>query len=82
MEERNASKIDRILQDAASRSKRMKAALEPRKLSVTIRQATQATGLSQRKIYTLIEEGRLASRKIDKRRLIIWDSLEQLIFGK
>jgi excisionase family DNA binding protein len=52
---------------------------EMKKLSVTLKQATEATGLSVRKLYNLIAEGRLKSVAVGRRRLILWDSLEELL---
>jgi excisionase family DNA binding protein len=50
-----------------------------KKLSVTLKQASEATGLSVRKLYQLIGEGKLKSKTVGRRRLIIWQSLEELL---
>jgi excisionase family DNA binding protein len=50
-----------------------------RLLSVTIKQAVEATGLSVRKLYNLIAEGKLKSVPVGRRRLILWESLEELL---
>jgi excisionase family DNA binding protein len=52
-----------------------------KKLTGTLREATHYTGLSRRHLYSLIGSGRLASVKVDKRRLVIWKSLEQVVSG-
>ena len=51
------------------------------KMAGTLRQASQASGLSRRKLYGLIAEGRLRSIKIGKRRLVVWRSLQELLIG-
>jgi excisionase family DNA binding protein len=48
-------------------------------LSLTLRQASEVTGLSVRKLYELIGEGKLASVTVGRRRLVIAKSLEELI---
>jgi excisionase family DNA binding protein len=50
-----------------------------KKLSVTMKGASDATGLSVRKLYELIAEGKLKSKTVGRRRLILWESLEQLL---
>ena len=45
------------------------------RISCTVRQATEATGLSTRKVWSMIGTGELASVKVGKRRLIVWESL-------
>ena len=52
---------------------------EPERLSVTVQQAIELTGLGQNTIYDLISEGTLASTKIGGRRLILYPSLMDLI---
>lgn len=49
------------------------------KISYTIAEACQATGLGRTKLYELIDQGRLERRKIGRRTLITGDSLERLI---
>jgi excisionase family DNA binding protein len=51
-------------------------------MSLTLRQASEASGLSIRKIYQLIGSGQLKSKRIGKRRLILMDSLRQLLYGE
>lgn len=53
-----------------------------KKLTGTLRQATDATGLSTRKLYDLIASGDLATITVGRRRLIVWESLEKLLSGK
>ncbi len=53
-----------------------------KKLSVTLKQANEASGLSVRKLYNLIADGRLKSVTIGRRRLVLWHSLEELVMGK
>lgn len=53
-----------------------------KKLSVTIKQANDLTGLSVRKIYNLISEGKLQSITVGRRRLILFESLEKLLTAK
>jgi excisionase family DNA binding protein len=48
-------------------------------LTVTIPDATRMVGLSRSRIYELLGEGRLQSRKIGRRRLIVVQSLERLV---
>jgi hypothetical protein len=45
----------------------------------TIKQAMQASGLGHSKLYELLKDKRLASTKVDGRRLIIVESLLQLL---
>jgi hypothetical protein len=45
----------------------------------TIRQAMQASGLGHTKLYEFIKDGRLAALKVDGRRLIVVESLLQLL---
>ena len=53
-----------------------------KKLSVTIKQTNELTGLSIRKIYDLICEGKLKSVTVGRRRLILYESLEKLLAAK
>lgn len=46
---------------------------------MTIRQSREATGLSQRTLYDLITKGKLKSVKVGRRRLILYQSLEELL---
>lgn len=52
------------------------------RLSVTMAQAAEASGLSVRKLYELIAEGRLKSLTVGRRRLVSWASLEALLTDK
>jgi excisionase family DNA binding protein len=47
--------------------------------SLTINQATKRTGLSRSRIYRYLDAGRLRSFKVGKARLIIAESLRQLL---
>jgi excisionase family DNA binding protein len=49
------------------------------KLSMTLKQAREATGLSVRTLYNLISAGKLQSVRVGRRRLILAKSLEELI---
>jgi excisionase family DNA binding protein len=49
------------------------------KLSVTLRQASEISGLSIRKLYDLIAQGKLKSVSVGRRRLVLYKSLEELI---
>jgi excisionase family DNA binding protein len=49
------------------------------RVSCTIAEACQATGLGRTKIYEAISDGRLKSVKVDNRRLVIVASLFQLL---
>ena len=53
-----------------------------RMLTCTMQQGSQASGLSVRKLYDLIGRGELDTVMIDRRRLIVWDSLERLLLGQ
>lgn len=48
-------------------------------LTLSLRDAAQATGLSIRKLYDLISRGNIESRKIGKRRLIVAKSLQDFL---
>lgn len=48
-------------------------------LTVTVRDARRLLGLGNTTIWKLIKEGRLLTVKIGKRRLILFDSIEELI---
>jgi predicted DNA-binding transcriptional regulator AlpA len=49
------------------------------RISCTIPEACQASGLGRTKIYAAISDGRLKSVKVDKRRLVIVASLVRLL---
>jgi excisionase family DNA binding protein len=53
-----------------------------KRLSGTLKQATEASGLSTRKLYDLIASGNLESTTVGRRRLIIWESLEKLLLRR
>jgi hypothetical protein len=48
-------------------------------ISYTLRDAARESGLSVRKLYELIGQNRLQSTMIDRRRLVLADSLRQLL---
>lgn len=47
--------------------------------ALTVRDAGSYLGLSRSKLYELIGEGKLASRKIGARRLVLRESLDKLL---
>jgi len=53
------------------------AELEP--LSVTVMQAKRLSGLGLSKIWQLIGDGRLESKRLDGRRMISYQSLKRLV---
>lgn len=52
------------------------------KISLTLKQASETSGLSVRKLYDLIAEKKLQSVTVGRRRLILYKSLEELLIGK
>lgn len=52
------------------------------KLSYSVREAAVATSISRTTLYTLINEGKLATRKVGGRTLIPAASLHRLIEGE
>jgi excisionase family DNA binding protein len=52
------------------------------KISLTMKVASETSGLSVRKLYDLIGEKKLQSVKVGRRRLVIARSLEELLLGK
>jgi hypothetical protein len=48
-------------------------------LSYTLKDASRESGLSVRKLYALIGQNRLQSTLVDRRRLVLADSLKQLL---
>jgi len=52
------------------------------KISLTLKQATEISGLSIRKLYDLMAKDKLKSVTVGRRRLIIYKSLEELLLGK
>lgn len=55
---------------------------EQPKLAFTIPEACYAVGLGRTKLYELIRQGRVITRKIGKRTLIPAESLRALISGE
>jgi excisionase family DNA binding protein len=53
--------------------------MNPPKLSYTIKEAAQSTGLSQRFLWYAIAEGRLKSVKVGGRRLILARHLDDFL---
>lgn len=51
----------------------------PQRLAYSVLEAAEASGLGRTTIYGLIQQGRLPSRKIGKRRIIAAADLERLI---
>ncbi|HZS85297.1 MAG TPA: helix-turn-helix domain-containing protein [Stellaceae bacterium] len=49
------------------------------RISCTITEACAATGIGRTKLYEAIADGRLASTKVDNRRLVLVPSLLRLI---
>lgn len=54
---------------------------ETPKLAFTIAEACHAVGIKRSKLYELIGEGRVESRKIGSRTIIPEDSLRRLVAG-
>jgi excisionase family DNA binding protein len=52
------------------------------KISLTLKQATEISGLSIRKLYDLIAKDKLKSVTVGRRRLVLYESLEELLLGK
>ena len=51
----------------------------PKPLSTTVDDACRITGLGRTKIYELIGEGKLKTKTIGRRRLVIYASIEALM---
>lgn len=49
------------------------------KLTVTVQQARQLTGLSRTTLYKLFSQGKLTPRKVGKRTLILTAELEKFV---
>ena len=49
------------------------------RISLTLKQASEASGLSIRKLYDLIAQGKLKSTTVGRRRLILYKSLEEQV---
>jgi len=54
-------------------------AAELRPITVTVQQARRLLGLGNTSVWKLIGDGRLRTVRIGKRRLILYESLEELI---
>lgn len=52
---------------------------KPQPLAYDITTASRVSSLGKTRLYELIEQGKLVSTKIGKRRLVIADSLHRLI---
>ena len=50
-------------------------------MALTLQKASEISGLSIRKLYDLIGSGQLKSKCIGKRRLVLMDSLRELLYG-
>ena len=61
---------------------KLPATAPPKPLTVSPKAAAALTGLSLRTVWTHILNGTLRSVVIGRRRLIVYASLEQLLFGK
>lgn len=55
------------------------AIIDPQPIAYDLDTASRVSSLGKTRLYELIEQGRLASTKIGKRRLVIADSLHRLI---
>lgn len=55
-------------------------ALQP--LAYSIEEAVRVSSIGRTRLYQLINEGKLKSRKIGKRTLILAESLRDLIYGE
>jgi excisionase family DNA binding protein len=49
------------------------------KLTATVKEACEMTGLSKSKIYLLIGEGKLTATTVGRRRLVKVDSIRELV---
>jgi excisionase family DNA binding protein len=57
----------------------MKTEEAPQRLSVSVKDACQLIGVSSRTMWSLIGEGRVETFKIGRKRLVIYESLQQLV---
>ncbi|MGY3448400.1 excisionase family DNA-binding protein [Bradyrhizobium sp. USDA 4353] len=64
---------------SASTIARLRAIPFAQKLTCTINEACEATGLGRTKLYELIGEGRLATTTVGRRRLVVVRSLLSLL---
>jgi excisionase family DNA binding protein len=51
----------------------------PKPLTLTVGDTSKITGLGNTKIYELINQGRLKSVAIGRRRLVLYSSIEELL---
>jgi len=51
-------------------------------LALTVAEALKATGLGRTKFYELVNEGRIKTISLGRRRLVIYSSLEALVSGE
>ena len=51
----------------------------PKPLAVTVRHGREILGIGHTKFYELIGDGRIQTKMIDGRRLVIYSSLEKLL---
>jgi excisionase family DNA binding protein len=56
--------------------------LDQKPLTVSVRRARQLLDVGKTKIFEMIDDGRLRTIKIDRKRLIIYSSIEALIESK
>ena len=52
------------------------------KITCTLKAASEASGLSVRKLYDLIAQNKLKSVRVGRRRLVVVESLEQVLLGR
>jgi excisionase family DNA binding protein len=50
-----------------------------RPIAVTVRDAREVSGLGNTAIYALIKDGTLRTVKVGRRRLVLYDSIEELL---
>lgn len=62
--------------------RRKPARAPPKPLTVSPAVAAEMTGLSLRTVWNYIADGSLRSVRLGRRRLIVFSSLEALLFGK
>ena len=56
--------------------------LAPKPLTVTIPTTQRLLGLGHTTVYTLIDDGRLKTIRIGRRRLVVYSSIEELLVPK
>ena len=69
--------MDRMIERASRAAVAAHGKDEP--LSISVAQAKQVTGIGHTKLFELMRDGRLKSRKIDGKRLINFASLKSLV---